>query len=353
MLKRGLLISLSIAALLLWIVSKNSRTPLFSRPTQELAEEKLSRSFERAARSHRLKMDLIRSTQRAYSSKPSDDPSCVEDWTKIENYQFSNSAAEKQQFPSIGRCNHLPAELQAIDKRYRTECSTVSEKNFADCEVIILFYRSLLHDRATSNVNVETSTDLALLMEKLIASMSNLNPLRIEKIATRMHELEHDFYEPVKAMVLSRFLMTIDEPNENLKSEKMLALEKILGDAKDFGIYDPELLQAEVFLKTRGFQDIPRMEQEGERIAVEFPDRGWGDYAVAGAKFKQKDYEGTKTHLVAALKREPQNENYKKTLEDLKKDPANFDRHIFTVSFGMTFDMDENNLPKMKQRKKL
>ncbi len=329
-----------------------------SAPIEDPAEARRALSAE-------IRRKLLDSTARILKAKGRlRETDCQDVWAAVELYPFAQAAADKNapiRLPKIKSCRRLPANLKRFHDDYAFQCRRFSGAKrskfkaeedliaYDDCAMKTLLYRAMLHDMASEDVDVTVTEDLPILFDKLLSALAQQDPIRMEKIATRMHELEPNFYEPLKAMTIARFLGVVEETNEEVKSEKMLALEKSLQEARNFGIYDRELLQVEMMMKTQAFQDKEALREEGERLVEEFPDRGFGHYAVAASHFHNRDFEGTKKALELAVQREPENQSFRQTLDELKRDPSNFNRKIFRVALGLSFDFNDANELKMKQ----
>ena len=320
----------------------------------------------KAEKSRQIKFRLLENTEKsnALTHVQANETDCLALWTAIENYSFSIAFTEysTEAIPSIPACKKIPGPIRQVHQNLETACAPFMGKQKAEipkeqrddlysCQTLLLFYRGAIRDWATRDVNVQTSTDLRLLMDKLLSAISQSNPSAIEKVAERMHELEPNFYEPIKALVIAKIISVVSIADERQKSEAFLRLERQLQEAKDFGIYDPELIQAEVILKSRGFQDYDAVKLEGQRIANEFPERGLGDYAISSALYHQKNFDGAREHLLLAIKKEPGNQQFKATLKELEANPGNPDLKIYKISMGFRLNFNDQNDAVLQQER--
>lgn len=273
--------------------------------------------------------------------------SCSKVWDQIQS--LTTSDFENLKFPSISACQNVPAEFSVVTMKYIDACKKLNEgavltdREKSDCRAALYTYRATITDYNTREENIDQISDLRVLIDKLISSFNaGVDPDtdRILRVAERIHRLEPDLYEPMKAIVVAKFDPIFKGERDPVRlADTFAAIEKAAAEAEEFNTADPDLWEAKFLARSRLGQDLDRADQVVDDMRRVKGLEGLSDYFQAGIEWRRGNAELAASLLDRALKRDPKNERYLATQEKMK-DAKPGAKELFSSSVRFSFDFD-------------
>jgi len=227
--------------------------------------------------------------------------------------------------------------------------SDPKSKEFSSCLNSFVTLRALLTSKEYKDIPAHSLSDTKLLIDRLIASFAEMNIVAMRENADRLVELEPDLYDAHKARITARF---IESHMGGDQKPDWARLDEYLKELAAFEVTDQEFLDLMTMVKSRAMADKQAVGELIQELAAKPETQAFSKYLEAG-NLRAKDAPWTAPmadqaiRLVnQALELKPQEERFKKTLQELEKlkaeiaagkSPKSFP---FSFNFGFHFDVD-------------
>lgn len=228
--------------------------------------------------------------------------------------------------PTLLACSKMPDKVAAAILHYQDLCRKFfgaetpvpTSKLSSECRGAFFDLRATVNVWQNGEPAAEEIRDPVLLFDRLMLAWNQKeDPQTVYSLAARLHEMEPDLYEPLKAMLGAKVQMLMAETNEERILETQREIERLMDDAFAFGVDDPDLWKSLWKIKTQKQNDWDRADMiisdMGSLGALE-PLQYFFSAELARAK---GDSEGAMTMVEMALELQPENKEFRNLRSEL------------------------------------
>ncbi len=246
--------------------------------------------------------------------------------------------------PRPDQCKDLPKSLVELNKHYLEACAVLTKSSeeltekiwFASvppCATAVFHFRAELTQFLTREMSIEDLEDPKILLDKMMATMSDKDYRTNLAVASRLLELEPSLVPAIQSQVLSRLMLAQTEARGNPNDPKWTEVEQGLQKLAELGgANSKQVLEWQLLISISRNPDPEEVRRYAERMAAQYPEWGLPYYYQAWMLYP-KDSTGAKKMLEQAHQKDPEDLRIKETMEKMnRKDPSPF-RNDFTVSF--------------------
>ncbi len=281
---------------------------------------------------------LPKSTVKATATS-SPDPHCASTWTYLAESSFDqlNLDLETGRFALDINCLKSRPDITLTGLSSLKKCllKTLPENpdDLKLCQEELRFYRARVIAELSKN---DPNPSSVVLMNRILALFSRPDIMEkgldeAVKTAEQLVAAEPDLYAARKALVTGRMLEGVRVPNGDAE----LRLMESIRQAQRLNPGDSEVFEAGLTpdLSREDFSTIASKVDEFEK---QNPQSGMPYYYRASIAWRQNNREQTTAHLNEAIRREPQNQRFRRTLEKTSKAPLG-ERNLFGLDMNFDF----------------
>ena len=258
------------------------------------------------------------------------------------HYKLSYQLVPKQ--PEVCRfvdasMNQMIQDLSRTCKPTANDSEAISEKCASSLfRLRAAMTRQMYHARPLSTIrDMRVLTDLMFAEFATIDNTTMPDLRRAKNIADRMLELDPKLYVAAKVGAFAEVIdaMSKKQKNTSMIAEEWVAAAHAVENAKQLNPNDETLEDAEMLVKTQGFEPKLALDYSNKMIAKRSENaKAW--YLKAYAEWKMGAREKAQISLTKASSLAPGNREYSQTLVEISRPNAKVDAFKGSISFGVT-----------------
>ncbi len=267
---------------------------------------------------------------------------------------------EALKLPKATGCRALPDEqLAKLSKNAQKECVALSKdvtagnvaadkdqwsKQSFGCLFNMILLRSTIATWQSRDQKLETITDQKLLTDRLVAAFGTImgndkpDPSTLITTGERIMAVNPHSYEGLKGAIIGHSIAAMTDPSYLQEEARVTRLQELADTAARLRPEDDGHQGIREIIATRGFNPqaaLPVMEAAVARNPHD-PRTQWG---LAWALYKTgAGVDRARPHLEQALALDPTNENYRQTLQLLRRGHPGPDAFKGSVTLGLSLD---------------
>ncbi len=279
---------------------------------------------------------------------------CLDFFDALQKIDFVGNEVDNMTYqmlpPSPQNCvGEFVVGYTSVQEDYFKTCvptENLSEVISEACTTAVFLMRAAVTRVALKNKSLSEISDLTQLTDLVFSEMAgkfgkeNMPDFtKMKAISARMLEVDPNLYAAHKVDVMSNMMEAFMSKKDNpLQTEEAWKnTELALAKAKEQKPNDQSLADAEIAIKTRGFDPVNSLNYSREMITQNPEnDRGW--YLMAFAQWKQGDRSSSIGNLKKAISISPNNREYQKILKEITKPNATGESFAGALSIGLSTD---------------
>lgn len=282
------------------------------------------------------------------------DEACLDFWSEIERLDLTYISDATQggrniaTLPNSAKCRKIPPELLFVQKDYNQKClsrnptTETSERVSTECVVAMYFLRAGISSWNNRDQKLSEITDLRLLTDKLFMAFTKMfgetpDTAELIEVSKRILEVDPHVYGARKAILIAGTMQGLTDETKKGDANYWEAFLPQLSDARAINPEDPELVEIERAIRTRGF--TPELAREDALTQVQAePGSAPAHRYLAYAEWKAGNREASRQALQQAMSLEPQNAELQSVWRAIQSDAASSDDFKMNLTLGLRFD---------------